>query len=334
LRKNYLPDNKLDTIYFGGGTPSLLLQEDFEKIFDTVSRNFVVEQNAEITLECNPEDITLNYADLLKSFPFNRISIGIQSFNDDELKFLNRRHDAQKAKNSVKILQNHGFGNISVDLMYSLPNQTLKSWQNTINKAINLNVRHISAYSLSYEQGTKLSLLRHKKEISELSQEMSEKFFNTLITKLKGVGLEHYEISNFSAPDFHSRHNSGYWHGANYLGVGASAHSFDGNCRQWNVSDIEKYCKSVENNCTLFEKEVLSETEKYNEQVFLSLRTDKGIDLAKLEFCFGKDSLEYCMQNAEKHLKNSVLELKNNRLKLTERGVFISDGIMSDLMRQ
>jgi oxygen-independent coproporphyrinogen-3 oxidase len=283
-------------------------------------------------LECNPEDVTINYVDLLKTFPFSRISVGIQSFNDDELKFLNRRHNAEKAKNSVTILQNQGFGNISVDLMYSLPNQTLESWQNTINEAINLNIQHISAYSLSYEQGTKLSLLRQKNEISELSEEISEKLFNTLIVRLKDSGFEHYEISNFSKPNFYSRHNSGYWNGTNYLGVGTSAHSFDGNCRQWNISDIEKYCKSIENRSLVFEKEVLTEVEKYNELVFLSLRTNKGIDLAKLEELFGKNSLNYCLQNAKKHLKNSVLELKNSHLKLTGKGVFISDGIMSNLM--
>ncbi|MDR1544479.1 MAG: radical SAM family heme chaperone HemW [Prevotellaceae bacterium] len=327
-RKGYLPNNQLDTIYFGGGTPSLLSENNFERIFNAIKENFVIKNSAEITLECNPDDLTQNYISVMKKIFFNRVSVGIQSFNDSELRFLNRRHNAQTAKKAVQNLQRAGFSNISVDLMFGLPKQTLQSWENTVNEAIKLDVQHISAYSLSYEKGTKLENLRKSGEISEISEENSEKMFDLLTQKLQNAGFEHYEISNYCKHSFHSRHNSGYWQMADYLGVGAAAHSFNGVSRRWNVADIEKYCSNFS-----YEKEILTPKDKYNELVFLSLRTKNGLDLQQLKEKSGVESYDFCLSCAEKYLASKKLFITDNHLKINENAVIISDLIMSDLMK-
>ena len=332
-RSNYLPSKKLSSVYFGGGTPSLLNLNELEQIFEIICKYFEISPQTEITLECNPDDLNINFLQNLKYFPINRISVGIQSFNDSELIFLKRRHTAKQAKDSIKNLQDVGFDNISIDLIYSLPNQTQENWQKTLNEALSIDIQHISAYSLTYEKHTKLNSLSYEKKITPLKDEQSLLYFNILREKLLENGFLHYEISNFCLPNRQSKHNSGYWNGKKYLGVGASAHSYNGVSRQWNVANIEKYCEGIFSNKKIFQKEILSITDKYNEFIFLSLRTNRGINLQKLKNKFGQNAFDYCLKNANKYLKTNLLEIKNDFLKITPHGIFLSDGIMSDLFK-
>ena len=328
LRKNYLNGEDVHTIYFGGGTPSLLEKNDFLKIINKIRLNFSILDNAETTIEANPDDITEDYAEMLCTIGFNRISIGIQSFNDEELKLLNRRHTAQKARDAVKICQNAGFKNISIDLIYGLPAQTLENWEKNLNEAILLNVQHISAYHLTYEKGTKI----YKMLDRQVSEETSLEMFKMLIDKLKNTGFEHYEISNFAKKGFRSQHNSAYWNDKKYLGIGASAHSYNGVSRQWNVSNTEKYIANIASEKSFFEIESLTMQEKYNDFIITRLRTCEGVDLSVLKEKFGEKYLNYCLENAKKWEKSRFLQIKNNYLIFTEKGIFISDSIFESLI--
>ena len=331
LRSTYLPTSVLDSIYFGGGTPSLLQKEDFERLFEAIHTHFTLLPSAEITLECNPDDLTASYVAQLQALPFNRISIGIQSFDDAELRFLNRRHTAQQAQEAVALCQAHGFDNISIDLMYGLPNQTAETWQKTLDVAMHLGVQHLSAYSLMYEEGSPLSRLRNAHKIQELDEATSVALFEQLIDTVALHGFEQYEISNFCLPTFHSRHNSSYWHGVPYLGVGAAAHSFDGVSRQWNVANTVRYMAGVAAGQLEVEREDLTTDERYNEFVFTALRTRSGINLSDLEQRFGNARLAYCLRLAQPYIDGGQLELRAGQLALTRAGIFVSDGIMSDL---
>ena len=331
LRAKYLPSNDLDSIYFGGGTPSLLELSDFECLFAQINACFTVLPSAEITIECNPDDLTERYVSDLRQLPFNRMSIGIQSFDDSELRFLNRRHSAQQAQAAVAMCQAHGLENISIDLMYGLPNQTLDSWTRTLATAMELNVQHISAYSLMYEEGSPLTRLLRNNKITEMDEATNVMLFETLIDTLQSQGFEQYEISNFCRPTFHSRHNSSYWHGTPYLGVGAAAHSFDGDSRQWNVANTTRYMEGVVARQLIIEREELTTNEHYNEFVFTALRTRIGINLEDLETRFGKARLAYCLESAQRYLENGMLVKADGYLHLTRAGIFVSDGIMSDL---
>ena len=331
LRSTYLPTRVLDSIYFGGGTPSLLQKEDFERLFEEINAHFTLLPSTEITLECNPDDLTASYVAHLKALPFNRISIGIQSFDDAELRFLNRRHTAQQAQEAVALCQASGFDNISIDLMYGLPNQTPETWRKTLAVAMSLGVQHLSAYSLMYEEGSPLSRLRNAHKIQELDEATSVALFEQLIDTVALHGFEQYEISNFCLPTFHSRHNSSYWHGVPYLGVGAAAHSFDGVSRQWNVANTVRYMAGVAAGQLEVEREELTTDERYNEFVFTALRTRSGINLSDLEHQFGNARLAYCLRMAQPYIKGGQLELRAGQLALTRAGIFVSDGIMSDL---
>jgi len=331
LRAKYLPSNELESIYFGGGTPSLLQLSDFECLFSQINTYFTVLPSAEITIECNPDDLTESYVSELRQLPFNRISIGIQSFDDSELRFLNRRHSANQAKEAVARCQAHGFQNISIDLMYGLPNQTLETWTRTLATAMELDVQHISAYSLMYEEGSPLTRLLHNQKITEMDEATNVMLFETLIDTLQLHGFEQYEISNFCLPTFHSRHNSSYWHGTPYLGIGAAAHSFDGDSRQWNVADTKRYMEGVIGRQLIIEREELTLDEHYNEFVFTALRTCIGVNLEALERRFGKVRLAYCLESAQRYLENGMLVKCDGYLHLTRAGIFVSDGIMSDL---
>ena len=331
LRSTYLPTRVLDSIYFGGGTPSLLQKEDFERLFTEIHMHFTLSSAAEITLECNPDDLTASYVAQLQALPFNRISIGIQSFDDVELRFLNRRHTAQQAQDAVALCQAHGFDNISIDLMYGLPNQTAETWQKTLDVAMHLGVQHLSAYSLMYEEGSPLSRLRNAHKITELDEATSVALFEQLIDTVALHGFEQYEISNFCLPSFHSRHNSSYWHGVPYLGVGAAAHSFDGVSRQWNVANTVRYMAGVAAGQLEVEREELTTDERYNEFVFTALRTRSGINLSDLEHQFGNARLAYCLRMAQPYIDGGQLQLRAGQLALTRAGIFVSDGIMSDL---
>ncbi len=332
LRKNYLEQATISTLYFGGGTPSLLDKDDFCEIFACLNSHFDLSYLHEVTLEANPDDLNQSFFDTLNQFPFNRLSIGIQSFDNGDLKLMNRRHSAEKAMEAIYLAKENGFHNISIDLIYGLPNQTLEKWQKNLEQALSLDIQHISAYHLTYEEGTILDSLLRQKKIQEVKEEDSLAMFEMLMALLTKSGFEHYEISNFAKKNFYSQHNSSYWSGEKYLGLGASAHSFDEKTRQWNISSIEKYNQAVSHSLPFYEMETLSEKEKYNEFIITSLRTKKGIDLTLLEKKFGKEMLNYCIQNCQTHINNNRLCLKHNFVTLTQTGIFVSDKLIEDLI--
>ena len=328
LRKNYLNDQQIKTIYFGGGTPSLLTAIDYEKIFTILKQEFNVDwKNGEITLEANPDDITHEYLESIAPLPFNRISIGIQSFDDNELKFLKRRHGAAGALQAIWLCQQYGFDNVNIDLMYGLPRQSLEKWEENIKQAINLNIQHISAYHLIYEEGTRLDKLLNLGLIEPIEEELSNRMFETLIDMLEENGFQQYEISNFARQGFHSRHNSSYWNSSHYLGIGISAHSYNGSSRQWNKDVAGKNRWNYEPEIELIDKKIA-----YNDFVITRLRTIKGLNLQEIQKEFGIEKKQYVLKQAEKYLRDNLLVIQGNYLRLTRKGIFISDGIMSDLM--
>lgn len=332
LRSSYLRGAPVETIYFGGGTPSLLKAENFRLIFATIDDSFLRRKFQEVTLEANPDDLSADFVKMLKEFPFNRISIGIQSLQDDELIMLNRRHTAAEAIAAVSQCRAGGLDNISIDLMYGLPGQTLERWEDTLQQALQLHVPHISAYHLTYENGTRLWQQKEKGEVIPVTEETSLAMFELLIDRLEAAGYEHYEISNFALPGKASRHNSSYWRGIPYLGVGPSAHSFDIVSRQWNAASLSQWLGGIQSGTSRFEREALDEETRYNEMIMTSLRTYWGLSLNAIEREFGMKYHLYCLDNASEHLKHGRLSLQGDRLKLTREGIFVSDSILSDLV--
>ena len=332
MRKDYVGEEEIETIYLGGGTPSQLSQEELEEIFAYIYKVYKVTPDAEITLEANPDDLTPEYVSMLRTLPVNRISMGIQTFQEETLKLLHRRHTAQQAIEAFRRCREAGFQNISIDLMYGLPGETLETWEQDLQQAVDLHPEHISAYHLIYEEGTTLWNLREQNKVEEAEEELSLTLFKTLIERLTKAGYQHYEISNFCLPGLHSRHNSSYWTGKKYLGCGPSAHSFDGISRQWNVSSLEKYLEGIRSNQLDFELEDLDLYTRYNDFVITSIRTCWGMPLAQLRTTYGETLYNYCLRMAKPHIEQGVLEIKEDTLKLTPQGIFISDGIMSDLL--
>ncbi|BCS86674.1 coproporphyrinogen III oxidase [Prevotella herbatica] len=335
LRRNelVLANEKINTIYIGGGTPSQLTIANITKIFRHINDVWGPRVDAEeVTIECNPDDITDEFAKAIASLPINRVSMGAQTFNDDRLKFLHRRHCSDEVKCAVSRLQKYGIKNISIDLMFGFPDETIDDWSSDIDEAISLGVQHISAYSLMYEEGTTLFKLLNQNKIKTIDEETSLEMYNMLIDRLSSAGYEQYEISNFAQPGFQSKHNSSYWHDIPYLGIGASAHSYDIKSRRWNISDITKYISSIES-CTLpFEEEIIDKNTKYDDLITTAMRTREGIDTEKLKVDFDNDLYTYFMNEANKHIKNGTLKNVNGRISLTRKGLFVSDDIMSDLM--
>ena len=332
MRKDYVGDEEIETIYLGGGTPSQLSQEELEEIFAYIYKVYKITPNAEITLEANPDDLTPEYVSMIRTLPINRISMGIQTFQEETLKLLHRRHTARQAIEAFRRCREAGFQNISIDLMYGLPGETLETWEQDLQQAIDLHPEHISAYHLIYEEGTTLWNLREQNKVEEAEEELSLTLFKTLIERLTKAGYQHYEISNFCLPGLHSRHNSSYWTGKKYLGCGPSAHSFDGISRQWNVSSLEKYLEGIRSNQLDFELEELDLYTRYNDFVITSIRTCWGMPLAQLRTTYGETLYNYCLRMAKPHIEQGVLEIKEDTLILTPQGIFISDGIMSDLL--
>lgn len=331
-RKDYVDNERIDTIYWGGGTPSQLDKADFEKIFSYIYKVYEVSPDAEITLEANPDDLTAEYIDMLRSLPFNRLSMGIQTFDEATLRLLQRRHTARQAIEAFHNCRAAGFRNISIDLMYGLPGETLPSWQKDLEQALALRPEHISAYHLIYEEGTALWELRERHKVEEADEDLSLSLFGTLIDRLTAEGYEHYEISNFALPGLHSRHNSSYWMEKKYLGCGPSAHSYNGVSRQWNVSSLDAYIQGISSGTPVFEVEELDSYTRYNDFVITRLRTRWGMPLSTLRWQFGDELYHYCLRMAAPHLKQGTLEQAGDVLKLTRQGIFISDGIMSDLL--
>lgn len=332
LRKDYIDNEPIETIYFGGGTPSQLGEKDFEKIFDAINRIFDTSQCQEITLEANPDDMTPEYVASLQKLPFNRISMGVQSFQEKDLRFLNRRHNREQAIRAVALCKEHGISNINIDLIYGLPGQTLDEWSLNLEEAIQLDVPHISAYHLIYEERTALYKLLKEGGITPVDEELSVSLFSTLINRLTKAGYLHYEISNFARPGYISQHNSSYWLGKKYIGIGAAAHSYNGSNRLWSVSSLPLYLKGIATETPAVEIEELDENTQYNDFIITRLRTMWGIQLQKIKELFGEEKWNYLKQQAEPYLQQDLLNLQNETLKLSKKGIFISDGIMSDLL--
>ena len=332
LCKDYIGNERVETIYLGGGTPSQLADKELAAIFNTIYRTYRVDSEAEITLEANPDDLRPDYIRMLRTLPFNRISIGMQTFQDKMLKMLNRRHTAEQAINAFYECRENGFQNISIDLMYGLPGETEAIWTEDLQQAISMKPEHISAYHLIYEEGTVMWKLREAHRIEEADEDLSVNLFTRLIHTLKQNGYEHYEISNFCLPGYHSRHNSSYWTGKKYLGCGPSAHSYNGESRQWNIASMDGYIKGIKEGTEISEKEELDLYTRYNDFVLTSIRTSRGMPLNRLKAGFGEELYNYCRQMAQPHLAQGTMEISEESLKLTEKGIFVSDGIMSDLM--
>ena len=323
--------NKLiiNSIYIGGGTPSQLSINQLFRIYDTIYRHYPVSSDAELTIECNPEDVNKEYARGLQGLPINRVSIGIQTFNNDRLLFLHRRHNSDKAIEVVKLIKSIGINNISIDLMFGFPNENDADWNSDITTAIQLDVPHISAYSLMYEDGTRLTQLKEAGEIKTTDDEQMESMYFQLLNRLEKQGYIHYEISNFCKPGYASRHNMGYWNGTSYIGFGAGAHSYDGTHRRWNVSSLEKYINRVKDGQTYFDFETLSENDKYNEFIMTRLRTRLGISNTELKEKFATNMIDF-LKIANKHIKLNNMILSDGHYRLSKQGLFISDSVLSD----
>jgi oxygen-independent coproporphyrinogen-3 oxidase len=331
-KSKMLKDDSISTVYLGGGTPSQLTIPQLHQLFDAIYIYNKVESGAEVTIEMNPDDVSVPYADTLRQLGINRVSMGAQTFDDERLRWLNRRHTVAQVGQAVTILRAAGIRNISIDLMYGFPDETIDDFVRDIDEVIKLDVEHISAYCLMIEEGTELYRRYGDKRVREYDdskEETERKMYELLIDKLTAAGYEHYEISNFARPGFRSRHNSSYWTGVPYIGLGAAAHSFDGHLRSWNVSDIRQYIAAVNRDERLNEEEVLSATDFYNERVMLGLRTCEGVDLSALS----DDERNYCIQEAQPFLSDDILLLTDNRLVLTRKGLFVSDYVMSSLMQ-
>ena len=332
MRKDYARGETIETIYLGGGTPSTLEISQLQQICDTIYANHTVSNDAEVTIECNPDDLTPQFLAKLKELPFNRISMGIQSFDDAQLKRLGRRHNAQKAQQAIMNARAAGYNNISIDLMFALPGSTKESWRHDLECAIALKPNHLSAYNLMYEEGTPLHRALERGDFAELSEEENVEQFEMLITKLKKAGYHHYEISNFALPGCESRHNSSYWNDTPYIGCGAAAHSYNGTSREWNIADIKGYIKGIESGERNYEIEHLNEEERYNDAILTRLRTAKGIPLEWMKEKFNAKLNNHMLRIAEKEIALGNLKEEKGHLSLTEKGIFISDAVIRELI--
>lgn len=372
----------IETIYLGGGTPSQLTGSQLIRLFEAIRKNYLPDgfqdgssngfQNGssdgfqdelpneqkvlcpkmEITMECNPDDVTEEFCETLQQLPVNRVSMGAQTFSDHRLRFLHRRHNAAEVRTAIERLRRIGIRNISIDLMFGFPNETLTDWQSDIDAAIQLGVEHISAYSLMYEEGTALYRMLEQGKIEEIDEETSRQMYELLISRLTEAGYEHYEISNFARPGKRSRHNSSYWHEIPYIGIGAAAHSYkrsDKNgendetgslsacspleaIRSWNVDDIREYISRINLGELPSESEILDLNTRYNDLITTALRTSDGINIKKMEQEFGTELAKKMMQEAEKHMARGLMKITDGNLSLTHQGLYISDDVMSDFM--
>ncbi len=330
LQEKYLLGDKIKTIYFGGGTPSILSSIEIKAILDSVQRNFEVTSDAEITLEANPDDLSLENLMTLKALGINRLSIGIQSFNDTVLSFLNRAHNQKNAIESVENARKVGFENISIDLIYSIPHQSISEWKKNISTALSILPEHISAYSLTIEDRTAFGNWQKKGKLIAMDDDSSAQQFEVLMDILEANGYHQYEISNFCRPGYFSRHNSSYWSHERYLGIGPSAHSYNGESRQFNVRNNSHYIKSIENGLVPYEQETLSRENRINEYILTSIRTSQGLDLDYLKNKFGFELIYKEEHKVELLKRCGKIEISNNRIFLTKQGKLVADKIASD----
>jgi len=331
LKKNYLENQHITTIYFGGGTPSLLSGEEINLILDRLARHFHIDENAEITLEANPDDITTEKARQLLDTKVNRISLGVQSFHDDDLVYLNRVHNGYQAEKSIEVLREFGFTNLTIDLIYGIPTLTAEKWKENLSVFFSLGLKHLSAYALTVENKTALAYLIRKKKIQPLNEEDQVKHFSILTKMMETQGFVHYEISNFARPGHYSWHNSIYWLGGHYLGLGPSAHSFNGKERQWNVLSLSKYIGLRDITSVVEETEYLTPVQQFNEYVMTSLRTVWGCDLEHIKNVFGKKVSSGLESRASRFIEQGKICKEGNKLFLTSEGKLFADGITSEL---
>jgi oxygen-independent coproporphyrinogen-3 oxidase len=337
MRKNELKfinstqsNDQIETIYFGGGTPSVLSNDEINFLIDTVYNNYNVVENPEITLEANPDDLSPERILELSKSPINRLSIGIQSFYEEDLKMMNRAHNSAEAINCLKEATKY-FDNISLDLIYGIPGLTDEMWKKNIETALSFGIPHISSYALTVEPKTALKKLIDTGKIAEPQDEAASNHFMILVDTLEKNGFVHYELSNFGKENYFSKNNSAYWLGKKYIGIGPSAHSYDGEKRGWNVANNSLYIKSIQNDELPIETEILSKSDRYNEYIMTGLRTIWGVSLDRIDAEFGSDYLDYLQKQSQKFLNDDLLFIENNILKPTAKGKFLTDGIASDL---
>jgi len=330
LRKETLQNQPIETIYFGGGTPSLLTNEELSMLINEVYNNFNVIDNPEITLEANPDDLPSKRLNELTNTRINRLSIGIQSFFEDDLQSMNRAHNSEEAKECLSMATRY-FNNITIDLIYGIPNMSVEKWNENLQTAFKFGVNHISSYALTVEPKTALDSFIKKGTYPPMDEELALKHFNYLITETKKQGFVHYEISNFGKPNYFSKHNTSYWQGKPYLGIGPSAHSFNENKRSWNVANNTRYIKSIQQNELPSTVEILSEKDRFNEYIMTGLRTIWGISLNKIETDFGMEFKQHLLNSIKIYLESSSLEIIEDHITATQKGKFLIDGIASDL---
>lgn len=332
LRHNELENKTLKSLYFGGGTPSVLSGDEIKSLIDEIQKYFSFDENIEITLESNPDDLNKNFLKELSQTEINRLSIGTQSFYDEDLKLMNRAHNASEAESSIKRAQDFGLVNISVDLIYGSPTSNFEIWKDNLSKTIELQVPHVSSYALTVEPKTALEKWIENGKIRSPEETEQNQEFYYMKDFLKDNGFDHYEISNFGKPGFHSKHNSAYWKSEPYLGIGPSAHSYNGSFeRSWNIANNPIYIKNLNQNILPKEKEILTEKDRFNEMIMIGLRTIWGVDLNRINQNFSSEIIDYINQEIKSKLESRILIIENNYLKIPEKHWFLADGIASDL---
>jgi len=331
LQQNYLQQETITSIYLGGGTPSLLEEEDLARIFAELRVQFSISETAELTLEANPDDITAEKLKIWQQVGINRLSIGIQSFFDQDLQWMNRAHNAAQAKDCIVLAQQAGLSNLSIDLIYGTPGLTDDQWRQNVDTALALKIPHLSCYALTVETGTALQKMISQQKKEAVDAEKQARHFLLLMDWLQEAGYEHYEISNFAQQNSRSRHNSAYWAGEKYLGLGPSAHSFDGSSRQWNIANNALYIQSLGNNTVPFEKELLTPVQRLNELIMISLRTQEGLNLTDTAIQFGEEVEQQLKRRSDKYISTGRLMLNGQSIQLTREGKLFADGIAADL---
>ena len=332
LRHNELENKTLKSLYFGGGTPSVLSVDEIKSLIDEIQKYFSFDNNIEITLESNPDDLNKNFLKELSQTEVNRLSIGTQSFYDEDLKLMNRAHNASEAESSIKRAQDFGLENISIDLIYGSPTSNFEIWKDNLSKTIELQVPHVSSYALTVEPKTALEKWIENGKIRSPEETEQNQEFYYMKDFLKDNGFDHYEISNFGKPGFHSKHNSAYWKSEPYLGIGPSAHSYNGHLeRSWNIANNPIYIKNLNQNILPIEKEILTEKDRFNEMIMIGLRTIWGVDLNRINQNFSSEVIDYLNQETKSKIESGILEIENNYLKIPEKHWFLADGIASDL---
>ncbi len=332
LRRDYLGGQPVSTIYIGGGTPSVLNSVEIQSILDNLAANFRIDENPEVTIEVNPDDISDEFLEGLKKTIINRISIGIQSWREQDLRFMNRRHTASAAATALDKIIDAGYTNVTIDLIYGIPGMKTSDWSSNLDISFSYGIKHLSAYHLTIEPGTMLGKMKEKGVFTETDEDESASQFQLLIDKAEAAGFIQYEISNFAMPGFLSVHNSNYWRQVSYLGLGPSAHSFNGYSRQWNIRDVRKYMKAVDSGSLLFDKEDLDRKTRFNEYIMTSLRTMWGISLDYVEEVFEKEGYDYLKNLSGKYIGYGLMKQEKQTLVLTNQGKMISDNIISELM--